>query len=68
MNCARVFETLELRERIFSHVGNQALARSARVCKDWTDAALDKLWANMNNIVPVFKILAPMQLVSFDNR
>ncbi|KAH9890366.1 hypothetical protein C8Q73DRAFT_792805 [Cubamyces lactineus] len=36
----------------------QALARSARVCKAFRDAALPILWGRLHNLVPFFRLLS----------
>ena len=65
MNCynySKVLGTTELRENIFQFSDNATLARCGRVCSQWTDSALGLLWESMIDIVPLFKVLAPMQI------
>lgn len=59
-----VFKTPELLAHIFSCAEKQTSARCARVCKDWIDAALNSVWADVTDIRPLLEILGPMILVS----
>ena len=61
-------------ERVFTHIryntgssgGKDELARLATVCKPWSEAALDLLWAQCNDLTQVLRtvpihILRPNQ-------
>lgn len=64
--CDKIFCTEELRERVFSYANKKCLSRLARVRKDWTDACLDILWAEVDKNPSVYnlvEILSPMDYV-----
>ncbi|KAI0330846.1 hypothetical protein GY45DRAFT_692621 [Cubamyces sp. BRFM 1775] len=41
----------------------QALARSARVCRAFRDAALPILWGRLHNLVPFFRLLSTCTII-----
>ena len=46
--------------RIFSYTHQKDAARSARVCKLWSDVALDRLWRHVVHISHLFELLSPI--------
>ena len=59
MASVRVFRTAELCEHILSYADRSTLARCARVCKLWSEPALDILWRGRIPIDNFLKILHP---------
>ncbi|KDQ52788.1 hypothetical protein JAAARDRAFT_210281 [Jaapia argillacea MUCL 33604] len=58
----RVLFIPELLENIFCRSEDvRTLARSALVCKQWSDLALNTLWYELDTPVNLFKILAPLE-------
>jgi hypothetical protein len=53
----------DLKAMTFSHLqGNdECLMNAALTCKDFLDEALDKLWEEMDSLVPVLKLLPALQ-------
>lgn len=51
---------------VFSHLDNRSIARAARVCKQWSDVALDTLWHVVTDFKPLLSLLAP--ITTFENR
>lgn len=45
---------------ILSFLDDRSLARSARVCKQWTDVALDILWHTITDLRSLLSLLAPL--------
>lgn len=43
-----------------SFLPRQDNARCARVCKFWTEAALDEVWREVDDILDVFRTLGPI--------
>ncbi|KAH8109629.1 hypothetical protein DFH11DRAFT_1626028 [Phellopilus nigrolimitatus] len=56
----RVLSVLELLNFIFSYLDRHTHASCARVCKRWTGVALDLLWEELDEVVPLLSILAPL--------
>ncbi|KIP01120.1 hypothetical protein PHLGIDRAFT_131365, partial [Phlebiopsis gigantea 11061_1 CR5-6] len=50
----------ELLTLILSFLDDRSLARSARVCKQWTDVALDALWHTVTDLRSLLGLLAPL--------
>ncbi|KAG8950574.1 hypothetical protein FRC04_007393 [Tulasnella sp. 424] len=46
---------------IFAASDNSTRAVSARVCRSWSNLALDVLWRDMNSPIPLLQILSPLQ-------
>ncbi|KAH9934608.1 hypothetical protein B0H21DRAFT_813518 [Amylocystis lapponica] len=44
---------------IFSYLDERSLARAASVSKLWAEIALDCLWRNVDDLLPLFSILCP---------
>ncbi|KIO24573.1 hypothetical protein M407DRAFT_26086 [Tulasnella calospora MUT 4182] len=51
----------ELVEEVFSHLCNQDLLSPARVCKTWSDSALNRLWRNLLSPFPLLSLIGPIQ-------
>ncbi|KAG9220356.1 hypothetical protein CCMSSC00406_0006621 [Pleurotus cornucopiae] len=58
---ARVLGIPELLAHIFSLSTRQANAVHARVCKEWSDAALDVLWRKVTNVAHLMRLLSPLE-------
>ncbi|KAF9497932.1 hypothetical protein BDN71DRAFT_1504353 [Pleurotus eryngii] len=58
---ARVLDIPELLVHIFSLSTRQANAVHARVCKEWSDAALDVLWRRVTNVAHLMRLLSPLE-------
>lgn len=56
----------ELLTLIFSFLDDKSVSRAARVCKQWSDVALDALWHIVQDIRNLLGLLAP--LLSFESR
>ena len=56
----RVLRIPELLQMIFCTLDLPSNAVNARVCKQWSDIALDILWREIDELYILFKILAPL--------
>ncbi|KAG8965350.1 hypothetical protein FRC03_000650 [Tulasnella sp. 419] len=45
---------------IFNEAKPAALVAAARVNRQWSEHALDRLWRNLESVVPLLEILAPL--------
>ena len=50
----------ELLDLIFGCLGHCDNASNARVCRVWSDVALDLLWREVDDLPRVFQLLAPI--------
>lgn len=50
----------ELLALIFSFLEDKSVARAARVCRLWSDVALDTLWHTIHDLRPLLNLLAPL--------
>ncbi|KAI0750487.1 hypothetical protein C8Q74DRAFT_1361745 [Fomes fomentarius] len=57
----RVLVIPELLELVFSFLNTQENARNARVCKAWTQVALDLLWREVDDLPRLLSLLAPTE-------
>ncbi len=57
----RVLVIPELLELVFSFLNAQDNARNARVCKAWTQVALDMLWRGVDDLPRLLSLLAPTE-------
>lgn len=48
---------------VFSFSEAPELARSAVVCKNWSDIALDELWRDLESVLPLLNLLGHLDLV-----
>ena len=56
----RVLRIPELLQIIFGILDLPSNRVNARVCKQWSDIALDILWREIDDIYFLFRILAPL--------
>lgn len=47
----------EILNIVFSFCSNNDLTSAARVCKIWSELALDRIWADMTSMVPLYTVL-----------
>ncbi|KIO26590.1 hypothetical protein M407DRAFT_200248 [Tulasnella calospora MUT 4182] len=47
----------ELLSIVFSFCSSQDLSSAARVCKTWSELALDCIWADMTSLVPLYSVM-----------
>ncbi|KAI0738351.1 hypothetical protein C8Q80DRAFT_1347940 [Daedaleopsis nitida] len=64
----RVLNIPELLELIFSFLEVSDNARNARVCKSWTEVALDLLWREVDHLPRLLRILAPIEECDEEDR
>ena len=57
----RVLRIPELLQMIFGIVDLPSNTVNARVCKQWSDIALDILWREVHELYILFSILAPLK-------
>lgn len=50
----------ELTAIVFCFLGERDLARCSRVCKSWSEPALDALWRTMSSVQPLMALLSPL--------
>lgn len=60
----RVVRLQELLDIVFSFVDKTQLLNCALVSKTWTEPALNNLWAEVDDILHLFRILGPIKPVS----
>ncbi|KAG8913889.1 hypothetical protein FRC01_004335 [Tulasnella sp. 417] len=60
---ARALSIPELLSIIFSFCEAPELARSARVCKTWSDPALDQLWEDLEGISPLLDLVVDSESI-----
>ncbi|KAG8913134.1 hypothetical protein FRC01_004717 [Tulasnella sp. 417] len=60
---AQVLFTPELLSLVFSHIHSASLATSARVCKAWSDTALNELWRDLDSVFPLLELLFDINLI-----
>ncbi|KAK2467602.1 hypothetical protein APHAL10511_000457 [Amanita phalloides] len=58
----RVLLIPELLDMIFSYLDLANNAANARVCRRWSDVALDLLWREVEDMYRLFSLLVPLQL------
>ncbi|KIO24572.1 hypothetical protein M407DRAFT_26085 [Tulasnella calospora MUT 4182] len=51
----------ELIEEILSHLVGPNILSAVRVCKTWSDPALNQLWRNLSSLVPLLSLIGPIQ-------
>ena len=56
----RVLRIPELLQIVFGTLDLPSNTVNARVCKQWSDIALDKLWREVDDLYLLFRILAPL--------
>lgn len=60
----RVLEIPELLDMVFKYLDLPSNASNARVCKKWSEMALDVLWRNVDDLPRLFSILVPLRLMN----
>lgn len=58
----RVLFVPELLDMIFGYLDASDNAGNARVCRRWSDVALDTLWRDVEDLSRLFSLLAPLYL------
>ncbi|TFK60673.1 hypothetical protein BDN72DRAFT_965574 [Pluteus cervinus] len=59
----RILQNPELLHMIFSDMKKEENLCNAVVCKKWSEVALDVLWADVTNIYPLVRLLAPITIL-----
>ncbi|RDB16527.1 hypothetical protein Hypma_002894 [Hypsizygus marmoreus] len=62
----RVLDIPELLDMILRFLDDASNASNARVCKQWSEMALDILWHDVRDLHRLFGLLAPLQKTSDD--
>lgn len=57
----RALRIPEVLLEIFAASDNPTRAVSARVCRSWSNLALDVLWRDMSSPIPLLQVLSPLQ-------
>lgn len=57
----RVFGIPELLDMVFGFLDDASNASNARVCRKWSNMALDTLWRDVNDLNRLFSLLAPLR-------
>jgi hypothetical protein len=57
----RVLGIPELLDMIFRFLDDASNASNARVCRQWSEIALDTLWKDVNDLYRLFGLLAPLR-------
>ena len=57
----RVFGIPELLDMVFRFLDDASNASNVRVCRQWSEIALDTLWRDVNDLHRLFGLLAPLQ-------
>ncbi|KIO24569.1 hypothetical protein M407DRAFT_26082 [Tulasnella calospora MUT 4182] len=50
----------ELLEMIIGNLAAKDIVLAARVCRTWSEPALDRIWREMRSLVPLFSLVRPM--------
>ncbi|KAG8923272.1 hypothetical protein FRC01_012976 [Tulasnella sp. 417] len=58
---ARALSIPELLSIVFSFSAEPELAISARVCKTWSDPALDELWVDLDTVFPLLELVLDLE-------
>ncbi|KAF8068091.1 hypothetical protein FPV67DRAFT_1669955 [Lyophyllum atratum] len=59
----RVLALSELLDIIFRFLDDASNASNARVCKQWSELALDALWKEVSDLHRIFSLLSPLETV-----
>lgn len=59
----RALAISEVLELTFSLCRRRDAVQCARVCTSWKDLALDRVWRDLESLLPLFEILAPLDLL-----
>lgn len=60
----RVLCIPELLDMIFRFLDDASNASNARVCRQWSEIALDTLWRDVDDLYRLFGLLAPLRKVN----
>ncbi|KAG6808957.1 hypothetical protein H0H92_002244 [Tricholoma furcatifolium] len=60
---ARALVIRELLDNFFLYLDDASNAANARVCKKWSDAALDIIWKEVKDLHPLLSLLAPLEKI-----
>ncbi|CAK5268562.1 unnamed protein product [Mycena citricolor] len=60
----RALEIPELLDMIFRYLDNSCNVANARVCKRWSEIALDSVWRDLDDLYHLFAILKPLKPTS----
>lgn len=50
----------EILNRIFNYAALSECVNAAQVCRHWSATALDRVWRQLDSVVPLLKLLGPM--------
>lgn len=53
----------EVLDVVLGYSSNGTLAVCTRVCSSWSSPSLDRLWRDMESIVPILELISPLRLV-----
>lgn len=56
----RVLAIPELLDMVFRFLDDGSNTSNARVCRQWSEIALDTLWREVNDLYRLFGLLAPL--------
>ncbi|KAF8068083.1 hypothetical protein FPV67DRAFT_1669950 [Lyophyllum atratum] len=62
----RVLAISELLDIIFRFLDDASNTSNARVCKQWSELALDALWKDVRDLRRLFSLLAPLEAITVD--
>ncbi|CAA7266668.1 unnamed protein product [Cyclocybe aegerita] len=62
----RVLYIPELLDMIFGMLDHDSNSNNARVCRQWSEIALDSLWRDVDQLERLFGVLAPLRRVGKD--
>lgn len=51
---------LEILDNVFSSTPKHDLVATARTCHRWSDVALNSIWRDLQNLIPLLKTYAPL--------
>lgn len=57
----RALEVFEILGLLFKHMKPATLAVTARVCRGWSDIALDVLWRDLDDTCCLFRLLGDLE-------
>ena len=64
----RMLEIPEIMHHIFDYTDRASDAQCALVCRAWSELALDALWYNVDRILNLFSLLAPISYLDVHPR
>jgi hypothetical protein len=57
----RILGIPELLDMVFRFLDEASNASNARICRQWSEIALDTLWRDVNDLHRLFGLLAPLR-------